>query len=148
MAVHRKHPGGISQSALYRDRVRLAESTRNLYLGIRALSPPDRRRVLSPKLAGVSGKLALAELTHRRFGPAVRHAAEAVAFALTAPGELVRQRHRWWDPLVETIRGRRLVQPETVQPGTTSGSIAFSPTVPARTAKTSSETSSPSDHRT
>ena len=143
MAVHRKHPGGISQSALYRNRVRLAESTRNLYLGIRALSPPDRQRVVSPKLAGVSGKLALAELTDRRIGPAVRHAAEAVAFAVTAPGELIRQRHRWWDPLVETVRGRRLVQP-----GTTSGSTAFSPTVPARTAKTSSETSSPSAHRT
>ena len=33
MAVHRKHPGGLSQSAAYRDRLRLAESTRNLYLG-------------------------------------------------------------------------------------------------------------------
>ena len=143
MAVHRKHPGGISQSALYRERIRLAASTRNLYLGIRALSPPDRRRVLYPKLAAVSGKLALADLADRRIGHAVRHGAEAIAFAFSAPGELVRQRHRWWDPLVATLRRR-----PPAQPGTTSGSIAFSPTVPARTAKVSSETSSPRAHRT
>ena len=54
MAVHRKHPGGVSQSALYRDRVRLAESTRNLYLGIHALSPPDQRQRSSARSWPVS----------------------------------------------------------------------------------------------
>jgi len=104
MAVHRKHPGGLSQSPAYRDVLRLAESTRNLYLAIRDLSPPDRRTLTNPKLAGVTGKLALAELRARRLKPAGRHAAEAIGFALAAPGELLRQRRRVWRPLAESVR--------------------------------------------
>ena len=56
MAVHRKHPGGISQSELYRNRVRLAESTRNLYLGIHALSPPDERTRRQPEAGRLSAE--------------------------------------------------------------------------------------------
>ena len=103
MARHRKHVGGLSQSSSYREPLRLAESTRNLYLGIRDLSPPDGRRLVDPKLFGVSGKLALAALRAGRLWPATRHALEAAGFAITAPAELYRQRRRVWRPVVEAV---------------------------------------------
>ena len=110
MAVHRKHPGGLSQSAAYRDRLRLAESTRNLYLAIRDLAPPEQRRLTNPKLAGVTGKLALAELHARRPLRAAAHAARALGYAVTAPRQLVRQRRRVWRPLADAVHVSRQAQ--------------------------------------
>jgi glycosyltransferase involved in cell wall biosynthesis len=107
MAVHRKHPGGLSQSAAYRDRLRLAESTRNLYLAIRDLAPPDQRGLTNPKLAGVTGKLALAELHAKRPLRAAAHAARAVGYAVSAPRQLVRQRRRVWRPLADAVHQSR-----------------------------------------
>ena len=148
--LHRPGHGGAPQapgrpqpvSAVPRP-VRLAESTRNLYLASAPSARPIDGALSNPKLAGVSGKLALAELADRRIGPAVRHAAEAVAFAVTAPGELVRQRHR----MVGPAGGDASPTPARPQRGTTSGSMAFSPTVPSANERTaSSETSSPCAH--
>lgn len=112
MAVHRKHPGGISQSAHYADHLRLAESTRNLYLGIRALGPPDARSIVDPKLCGVSAKLAAVELRGHRFGRAARHALGAVGYALRSPRQIVRQRRRLWRPVVDALSSvRRRLHP-------------------------------------
>ncbi len=113
MAVHRKHPGGLSQSAAYRERLRLAESTRNLYLAIRDLGPPDQRTLTNPKLAGVTGKLAFEELRARHPRSAAGHAVQAAAYALAAPGQLLRQRRRIWKRVGPSIthlarRGRRV----------------------------------------
>lgn len=118
MAVHRKHPGGLSQSAAYRDRLRLAESTRNLYLAIRDLGPTDQRTLTNPKLAGVTGKLALEELRARHPRAAAGHAVQAAAYAVAAPGELLRQRQRIWRRVGPSLthlhrpgrRGHRLTQ--------------------------------------
>ncbi|MGI9030572.1 MAG: glycosyltransferase family 2 protein [Ilumatobacteraceae bacterium] len=96
MAVHRKHPGGLSQSPAYRDRLRLAESTRNLYLAIRDLGPPDQRALTNPKLAGVTAKLALAEMRAGRPWLAARHAVASAGYAVGSPRQLLRQRRRIW----------------------------------------------------
>ena len=127
MAVHRKHPGGLSQSALYRDRVRLAESTRNLYLGIRDLSPPDRPRVRQPQ----AGRCQRA--SWRSPSWPIAGSATPSAMPRRRSRSPSRRRVNWsandiggGTRSVETIRRRRLDQP-----GTTSGSIDFSPTVPA-----------------
>jgi glycosyltransferase involved in cell wall biosynthesis len=110
MAVHRKHPGGLSQSSAYRDRLRLAESTRNLYLAIRDLAPAGQRAVTNPKLAGVTGKLALAEVRARRPLPAALHALRAVGYAVTAPRQLLRQRRRISRSVAETLHPSRRAQ--------------------------------------